>query len=457
MKVEELCHQLWPEKSRHIGQQFRKLFRRKKNVSQGPTKTFQIERLEGGSFNRIIGVAINDSDKSKFVLRIPRFEFARPARDAAILRYVRQRYPQIPVPEIEAADFTSHNVLNEPYMVQKRIPGIGLHSKECRFPGLTHDQKHTFAAQFGKILRSLMSVKNEEPGQIEGIAIFGSAQAKRQVPCFRVRPFDVDADLTRCNPDLDEMTVSGEQPKYESHLEFFLTQFGRYKAAAMKRNAIAEAEYMAAFASLAIQLDQSGFLGQDARYVLCHLDLNMSPHNIMVKIDDKANLSITGILDWDSAVLLPTFAACQPPMWVWAWDKEEPEDERAAGLTPLSPEMQELKAIFEDAVGDEWLKYRYQPGFRIARKLCDFAINGLTSPQKMEEANDLIKEWASMRPEGMEEVLEPRKSDNIWILNDDFDQGLDLPKPANPEIYPQTVSTSKQDLSVELKLAFQID
>ena len=97
-------------------------------------------------------------------------------------------------------------------------------------------------------------------------------------------------------------------------------------------------------------MDGLGFLGNDENCV-CHLDLLGTPRNIMADIKADGGLSITGILDWDSAAFAPRFVGCAPPMWLWAWD-EEGEDEKRANDNPSAPEDQEIKRIFEEIVGD---------------------------------------------------------------------------------------------------------
>ena len=110
---------------------------------------------------------------------------------------------------------------------------------------------------------------------------------------------------------------------------------------------------------LAKATDQMSGLGYET--CLCHLDLNTAPRNIMADFDkdNPDDLEITGILDWDSAIFAPRFVGCAPPMWIWVWNSEEDEDERYAEDIPPTPEQQELKRIFEETVGFDFLYYAY--------------------------------------------------------------------------------------------------
>ncbi len=70
------------------------------------------------------------------------------------------------------------------------------------------------------------------------------------------------------------------------------------------------------FTRIAQELALGGWL-DDRQYSLAHLDL--APRNILVDLTAFPNTSrrvITGILDWDSAVLAPRFLSCYPPLWI---------------------------------------------------------------------------------------------------------------------------------------------
>lgn len=152
--------------------------------------------------------------------------------------------------------------------------------------------------------------------------------------------------------------------------------------------------YIDCLVSVALQMDRMGFLGDDT-YCLCHLDLNHAPRNIMV--DSQQDGTTAAILDWDSAIFAPKFVSCTPPMWIWSWDDEEDEDEKKANDTPSTPERSELKHLFENAVGQGFLQYAYEPHYRLARKLFEFALHGIHSNEGMSEADELIREWSSLR------------------------------------------------------------
>jgi len=162
--------------------------------------------------------------------------------------------------------------------------------------------------------------------------------------------------------------------------------------------------YIDSLVTVALQMDRSGFHGDD-KNSLYNLDLNHAPRNIMV--DSQGDGSTTGILDWDSAIFAPRFVGCTPPMGIWAWDDEEDEDERKANDTPPTPEKQELKQLFEDAIGQDFLEYACEPQYRLARKLFEFTLHGIHSNETMSEADELIREWSTLRAPNMQLVKAP--------------------------------------------------
>ena len=384
-------------------------------VPLGP-QMFSFEKMKGGGYNRVIGIDIADSGGEstkprRFVLRVPRFLLARPDRDAATLSFVR-KYTSIPVPEVVMHDFTKNNPLDSPYLIQARIPGSSLQSKPSPsyYPYLSHKQKCIVAKELGRILSEIQSVEHSSPGLIEaGIdregaqdyivrhleietsaGIIAESDLNTNLPFFQSRVYGAD-------PDTDEDPSDRKSNFERSTYYFFLVQFGRLRAAELRRDPALMGwwHYYERLAIMARQMDDLRLLGDD-RNCLCHLDLNMAPRNIMADVDADDSLTISGILDWDSAIFAPRFVGCVPPMWIWAWSEDEEEDERLANNTPSTPEQQELKQLFEDAVGPTFLEFAYRPEYRLARQLFNFAINGMKTSEAIQEVEALLSEWATI-------------------------------------------------------------
>ena len=91
-------------------------------------------------------------------------------------------------------------------------------------------------------------------------------------------------------------------------------------------------------------------------------------------------------------------------MWIWAWSFGKDEDEREANYEPSTSEEQELKRLFEGSVGQDFLKYSYQPQYRLARSLFEWAMHGIHSTFAMSEASNFLDEWATIRPSSMPRI-----------------------------------------------------
>ena len=84
-------------------------------------------------------------------------------------------------------------------------------------------------------------------------------------------------------------------------------------------------------------------------------------------------------------------------MWLWAWNNEDEEDERLANNTPPTPELRELKELFEAAAGPTYSRFAYGAQFRLARRLLRFAIDGLQSNEDLTSAVLLLDEWGRVQ------------------------------------------------------------
>ncbi|KMU78028.1 hypothetical protein DIZ76_017024 [Coccidioides immitis] len=140
-QVRHLCQVLWPQSS-----------------PEGTT----IERLTGGSYNRVIGLSIDNVNTdaiappqaARFILRIPRFESAQVENQIATLSFLKQR-TQIPIPKIVLFDLTPENAIDSPYTVQLRISGLDL---QTGYQTLSHAQRCSFVRQFARVWLDLQAV-----------------------------------------------------------------------------------------------------------------------------------------------------------------------------------------------------------------------------------------------------------------------------------------------------------
>ncbi len=361
-QVLQLCHDLWPT-----------LYQK-----------YTIERLKGGSYNRIIGINVFGTDPinpARLILRVPRFPDERVDRELATLHFVRQK-TKFPVPEVIAFDLTSNNALGKHYMIQNRLPGASL---RLVYPDLNNRQKCSVAAQWGRLLLDLHSHSSPVAGLIE------NSTESIQDQDFKVVQFDV-GDVFNPAPKIN--CRSADVPGSETTLGMLEIQFNRWIADARSLDASDDltVDLMISLLAVAREMDQLGYFDDDNN-VLCHLDLE--PRNILLSLEPQ--VTISGILDWDSAVFAPIFMSCAPPFWLWGWDDEIDEDEKHANDIPPTANLQEIKRTFEDVVGSKILRYTYMAQYRLARRLFQAAISGINSNEAYKEILDFLKEWDELK------------------------------------------------------------
>ena len=428
-QVQQLCHLLWsPSSPASVPSPATKELRsssssrilgalRKKKVTlvpkpKAPSKQFLVERMRGGSYNRVTGITIldpNGKEENRFVLRVPRIPWdSTPEREVAILRYVRQ-YTSIPVPEVVAVDYTSNNLLKDPYVVQKRVSGMSIwEAKQDR--EISTEQWCTVAREVGRTMLEMQKVTNPTPGLLESSLNDDGSYS------FSVIPFDIRAPR---DPDWKKKAAVITAEKKASILElyqestwrFLITQFGRWMADELDQrpDGIYNWDFMHRLAQVSGRMNNMCLLGDDIN-CLAHLDL--AGRNIMVEFQPGEPLKITSYLDWDSAIFAPRFVGCAPPWWLWQDDDDTTdyqEDESKANETPAQLHKQEIKRAFEETVGEDFLTYAYEPQFQLARKLFHIAIHGNGSPSHLQLVENFLDEWEAFYDKEMEEFQACRK------------------------------------------------
>lgn len=432
IQVRQLCHSLWPPtvkehrterlldtpNSRLLGRLRTKTFVRFLRQTSPPKEcdietslpiNFIIERMSGGTYNRIVGISIPGSegrDPTRLVLRTPRMAWnARPDREVATLNYIRQ-HTIIPVPDIKAFDLTDENPVKSPFVVQSRVPGIDLATAISN--GLSHKQWCKLAIEVGRIIIELQKVTSPTPGLVE------AATREDRVQTFKTIPFDIKNphDMEYQKRQANSSTLEDENAEVlhwyeEDTLNFFATQFGRWKAEELRRDptTILWRDQMQRLTDVASAMNRLGiFRGNEN--CLAHLDL--APRNIMVELETDESIRITGILDWDSAVFAPKFVSCRPPWWLWQDEKYPVDpmlDDTNADDELDDPELLEIKNLFEDTMGDSWYRCAYRTPFRLARRLFNIAIHGNNSNEMFSEIDDVLAEWAAYYKSEVEDYV----------------------------------------------------
>lgn len=409
-RIEKLCQELWPSptsiKHRFSASQAaarlrtNKFFRSFIPAPQMPL----IQHLKGGGFNHITSITLPSSyDKGhrNLILRIPREGGSRPDQQVATLNYVRQR-TSVQVATIEATDFTCNNAVGKPYVLQHRIPGRDLDSV---WDDLSHLQRCIVAKEVGRLTRTLLSVESPLAGTIEAATEDSHTPAK--LP--NIVPFilkDAHGDLIK-GLEPDSAIGARTSCSRETTLEFFEHYLSRWRESALVESlgeSDCDVELYNDLLQVVREMDALGLFKPDLN-CLCHLDLH--PRNIMVEIHSADSIRITGILDWDEAVVAPKFVNCQPPGWLWGYDKDThtensllpwPYELEGANNRPSTQEQQELKLIFDDHAGSEYSRLAYDESSRLIRGIYRVATLGLTANWFNTAAERIVKEWNILRP-----------------------------------------------------------
>lgn len=302
-----------------------------------------------------------------------------PDRELAVHRYVQQR-TSIPTAKIIFSDLTEDNPLEKPYVVQGRIPGTSL---AYAYDTMNHEQRKDVARQWGQLILQEQAVKNTNAGEINAVHEGNTAGP------YKVCLWDTTPELIN---DFDDIDPSSDRRV----LKMFLTQFKRWEKADLQHcptNCYSEPIF-SMLSNVATEMDAAG-LFHDNEHHLCHLDLE--PRNVLVDVQSDESVLISGVLDWDSAAFAPIFVSCEPPMWLWAWDTDEDEYDSKMHDVPDSPEDREIKQIFEETMGHEFLAHAYAPEYRLARKLFEVAMHGLRRTDLFDTADKVIAEWAALK------------------------------------------------------------
>ena len=410
-RVERLCQRLWPPQkslrqfladSRTATRMRTKRFLRPFVPSQ---KTILIERLRGGDYNRIIGITLPTSGSTKnisrhLILRIPRWGGqSKVERVAATLDYVRLN-SNIPTATVLAQDFSDDNPLGSPYLIQNRVSGSDL---EILWADLNHLQQCAIAREVGRVIKSLLLLESPVGGHIEANST-GTGTAASLI----VVPFDLKDGAGNLVEESEPQKplVEGGQRKSQSTVDFFQSQIARWRTVDLARSGglvDRSIELWDGMLEVAEEMNDMGLLTSKG-HCLCHVDLQ--PRNIMAKINPDDSIQVTGILDWDDAVFAPKFVNCEPPGWLWGFDPDEvphpdlptwPYEIPGAKDVPETVEKQELKQIFEEYAGPEYLSMAYEEHHRMSRALFRVAVLGLTSSWNYEAVESIICDWERLR------------------------------------------------------------
>ncbi|MCJ1290762.1 hypothetical protein MMC34_002304 [Xylographa carneopallida] len=320
----------------------------------------------------------------QYILRIPRrYRHSNTSIDLEIatLRYIRKRV-SLPLPEIISFDLTPNNPIKSPYTLQKRLMGRSLNL--LYYDVMNHQQRKEFVHQYARILRELIEVDSPVAGDFGLLKDGNTSEQEIQILHYE------DGWGTG-----DALTGTPVTNKSQKTLDVLLLQFKRQTDDTLTRDPHYDAiDTQGRLSEIAREMDQLGCLGDD-RFTLFHGDLEA--RNIMCHIDSLGELSISGVVDWDDAKFAPRILSCAPHTWIWDWSDGEDSDIPNAYDVPKDPELRELKDVFENTVGEGYLKLSRSPQHRLARYVIALAISGIHDWVDVARWKAVVAEWPEVR------------------------------------------------------------
>lgn len=331
-----------------------------------------------------------NGDAQKYVLRVP--VGMRLISIVSILSFL-QGHTHIPIAEVVHFDPSENNAVGSPYVIQKHLRGVKL--SDVLFD-MNPEQTSRLARELGDITRQLLAVKSSHAGYVEqkpGHANLGGDE----VPQDFIFPFGRGFYSENNGPE----APYEEGPVAQSAHQLLKGLFDRQRDHAITRFGIIDplSEHtLDDHRNMSWDLLEGNWL-DNIDYCLAHLDL--WPYRIWVNLEaEPGQPIITGITGWNASIVAPSFLCCAPPFWLWTEpsdfensDADTDEDERLASRVPTTEENRELKALYGEATGPEYLRFAYGKPYQLARRLFMFAIKGMRANEDFYRSDAMLHAW----------------------------------------------------------------
>ncbi|KAK8071192.1 hypothetical protein PG997_011395 [Apiospora hydei] len=359
-------------------------------------------------------------------------------RTVAILQYL-ENHKHLKAPRVVKWDATKDNPLGMGYIIISRVTGefLALNTEEITMCNITHDQKLAVARQLAALYRQMETITNPIAGIIEACQNIPTHGGTGTEDHIFVQPFGTEC---RCKPndtiksEEDNIQDVGKLPNDRLHRdppnvpvgEIMLVIYQRHMY--HSRNCHKE-DHQHSF-ELCEQLkemmqkivDQNG-LGSDT---ICLRLPGLTVRNIMYERDADGNPLFTGVIGWDDAMFVP---ASRPASRRGGYGARESILRTPNNLlTAITPENEEIKRAFTEAVGENWMAEAEDERLALARALLDFSRevaypNPTNPPVAMKEA------WKALA-EGVPDTTDPGPSGKLPKSNEtgeeDQEQGQPL-------------------------------
>jgi hypothetical protein len=360
-----------------------------KEINEG--KTVTVDYLGNGSYNVVYEVNMTGW-KHPIVFRLP-LERDHKSPDEIILRELKKHSSKWKALRIPLAASLVRNQFPWPFTVMDRIPGDTLNKY---WPHISHNERMSLATQFGTIYRDFLNTRSPIAGRISVVSHRGPSKLfldplgseGTTKPTGMRNMIDIFAkdkskfhllshyhDLIRRT---DKISTSYECISVALDWQILMTD--------LNLNQEYDRDTYVRCKVIVDRMNWGGVfskMNQDrAPFTLWHKDL--FPRNIMVARDKSNNVEISGIIDWDSAIYAPSFAAA-PPHWMWSRcyfnkvpccgdDFEVEKFWYEECSRPQDHNSKLIREAFYKSAGQEWQRLADDRPSFIARKILDIAM-----------------------------------------------------------------------------------
>ncbi|KAL8937236.1 MAG: hypothetical protein Q9216_004528 [Gyalolechia sp. 2 TL-2023] len=306
--------------------------------------------------------------------------------NVALLGYLRNK---LPVPAIKAWSSRSDNVLEKPYTIQTRLPGVSLNNI---YDDLTHEEKRGIVDQFVQLLAKVESIRFTTAGTFTAASSVPQDNGNIAAPSISFFN-EGDEEYMQIPNVAQERSGADLKSLLDSHTYGWI-------AKELKDDESLTLASLRFLTSMIDDLDREGaFVEKSHPIVLHHWDLE--PRNIMVERISGA-WRIQGIIDWDATLALPRPLARRAPAWIWDFDFEGftgylDNDHHPKADSELSVEDAALKAYFNARAAETlegYLEDAYGHGMWL-RRIWTFAKSGANSCWYIDLIRKLEEDWIS--------------------------------------------------------------
>jgi hypothetical protein len=333
-------------------------------VFSRPAANISINRMRGGAYNRVTGIALGDSVKDDFVIRIPRDPDVTISHSTNILRYLSKHTP-LPVPVVVAehqaprqaeSNVQDHSTSTSEtrdfsYSIMEKLPG---HNLFHVYKSFTYKQKLDMARQFAHLIADIFAIK--VPSCIGNIEVNSEGELTVRSFIYMKQLYYGKGTFPPIEPSASDMEERLDIGQYFAKIFSFLE---RSTKCTVPSSSYTHQTFERLQRAARMLLD-SDELSEYSRLppVFVHADLAARNVLVMPPTNGSDAWTISGVMDWDICRALPPLAAYWCPAWLWRTNgdtnsssssdqhynvlefNDNPDDE------PTSEEERAIKAIF---------------------------------------------------------------------------------------------------------------